>query len=66
MQHAKQNKKNARHKCSDGETAHAILLNDAVDNDNEGSCGAAYLHFTATKNRDNKTCYDGSNNSFLR
>ena len=63
--HAKQDEEEACHNGGDGQACETVLLDDAVDDDDEGSCGTAYLHAATTKGADGKACDDGCEDAFL-
>ena len=41
------------------------MLNDAVDNYDEGACWTANLNLAATQQRNDESCYDGGDDAFL-
>ena len=65
-QHAQQDEKNSCHQCGNGQPLHSILLDDAIDNHDEGTCGTANLHLRTSEERDGQTGYDGGDDALLR
>ena len=53
------------HEGGDGETFHAILLDDAIDDDDEGACRTTYLNLAAAKDGDDETCHNGGDDSLF-
>ena len=49
MEHAHQDEEGSGHERSDHEAVHSILLDDAIDNDDEGAGRTADLHLAAAK-----------------
>ena len=64
-QHAQQDEEDTRHERGNSQSLHAILLDDAVDDNDEGSRWAANLYLRAPEERNHQSCYDGSNDAFL-
>ena len=65
MKHAEHNQEHAGHERGDGQTLEAVLLDDAIYNNNERARGTAYLHLRASKNGDEQTGHDGGDNTLL-
>ena len=65
-EHTQQNEEDARHEGGDGETLHAVLLDDAIDDDDEGTCRTAYLHLASAEGGNEQSCDDGGDDTFLR
>ena len=65
MQDAKHDEEHTGHQRSDGETFEAILLDDAIYYNNERARRATNLYLRATEDRDNETCHDGCDDTFL-
>ena len=53
------------HQRGGNEARLAILLDDAVDDDDECACRSAYLHLAATQQRDEETRDDGRHDALL-
>ena len=66
VQDAHQDEEGTGHESSDHEAAHAILLDDSVNDHNEGAGGATDLHLAATEERNEETGHDGGKNTGLR
>ena len=54
------------HQRCDGQSLESILLDDAVDDDDECSCRSANLHFASAEDGDDETRYDGCDDTLLR
>ena len=65
MQHAEHDEEHARHQRGYGQSLEAILLDDAIDNNNERARGTANLHLRSTKDRDDETGDDGGDDTLL-
>ena len=66
FQHAKHNKEYACHECGYGETLKAVLLYDAVYDDDESTRRTSNLYFAATEQRDNESGYYSRDDAFFR
>ena len=53
------------HQRCDGQSLESILLDDAVDDDDECSCRSADLHFASAEDGDDETRYDGCDDTLL-
>ena len=58
-QQAEQDEECAGHERGYGKALHAVLLYYAVDDDDEGARGSAYLHLASAKHRHDKSGHDG-------
>ncbi len=65
MEHTKHDKEHTSHKRRDGKSLEAILLDDAVDNNNKGTCRTTNLNFGTTKERYDKTSHNSGDNTLL-
>ena len=66
MQHAHQDEESAGHERRYHESVHAVLLDDAVHDDDEGAGGTADLHLAAAEERDEETGHDGREDAGFR
>ena len=66
MQHAHQDKESSCHECGYAKAAHAVLLDDTVNDNDESSGRTANLNLAASKEGDDETCNDCSQNTGLR
>ena len=66
LQQTEQQQEHASHDGGYHQSLYAILLYDAVDDDNEGAGWSAYLHLAAAEQRDDKSGDDGGDDAFLR
>ena len=66
MEHAHQDQEGTGHEGRDRETAHAVLLDDSVDDDDEGTGRAADLHLAAAEEGNDETGHDGRQDAGLR
>ena len=66
MQDTHEYKERACHEGCYAETAHSVILYDAIHNDDERSGRTAYLNLASAKEGDDETCYDSSENTGLR
>lgn len=64
-QHAEQDEEETRHDGGDGESCESVLLDDAVDDDNEGTRRTAYLYTATAECTDGKACNDGGEDAFF-
>ncbi len=53
------------HQGSDGQSLESILLDNAIDDDDECSCRSTNLHFASTEDGDDETCYNGGDDTLL-
>ena len=65
-ENTQQDEKDASHEGGNGESLHTILLNDAIDDDDEGTRGTAYLNLTSSEERNHESCHNGSDDALLR
>ena len=65
MENAQENEKDSCHEGGNGESLHTILLDDTIDDDDEGTGRTADLYLTATENRNHQSCNNSSDNTFL-
>ena len=61
-----EDKQYTRHHGSDHQTGQTVLLDDTVDDNDEGACGTTDLHLTSTEHGDDQTGYDGCDQTFRR
>ena len=66
MQYAEQDEEGTSHQSGDGQSFKAILLYDAIDDNDKGSCGTADLHLASTQKGDDEASHDGSDDALLR
>ena len=66
MRYTHHNEQNTRHDGSDHQTAQTVLLDDAVDDDDERTRRTAYLHLAAAEDRDQQTGDDRRHQAFRR
>ena len=66
MEDAEHDEEHTRHQRGNGQTFKAILLDDAIYNNNECARGTTNLHLRTSKDGDDKTCHDGSDDTLLR
>ena len=66
MQHAHQDEEGTGHEGGDHQAAHSILLDDAVNDDDEGAGGATDLDFAAAEEGDQEAGHDGGENACFR
>ena len=66
MEHAHQDEECAGHERRDGEAAHAVLLDDSVDDDDEGAGRTADLDLAAAEEGNEETGHDGRQDAGLR
>ena len=66
MEHAKHNKEDTCQKRCDGQTLETILLDDAVNNNNECACRTTDLNLGTSEDRYDQSGDDGGDNTFLR
>ena len=64
-QHTEEYQEHACHECSYGESLYAVLLYDAVDDDNESTCRSAYLHAASAEDRYHEASHDGGDDALL-
>ena len=64
-EHTKQHQKHARHDGGNGQSLHAILLDDAVDDDDKRTSGATDLHAATAKDGNDKTGHNGRDDALL-
>ena len=65
LEQTEQNEEHASHDGGDGESFDAVLLYDAVDDDDESTGRTANLHLATAEQRHKETGYDGSDDAFL-
>ena len=65
-EYAKQNENDTCHNCGNEQSAFAILLDNAINNNNKGTSRTANLYPASSENRDGQTGNNSSDNSFLR
>ena len=65
LEQSEEYEEHACHDGGDGESFDAVLLYDAVDDDDEGSRGASYLHLATAEQRDEEASHDGCDDAFL-
>ena len=66
VEYAKQNENDTCHNCGNEQSAFAILLDNAINNNNKGTSRTANLYPASSENRDGQTGNNSSDNSFLR
>ena len=64
-EHAQHDKEHTGHQRGHGQSLHAVLLDDAIDDDDEGSRGTANLHFAASEEGDEQTGHNGGDDALL-
>ena len=65
MENAQEDEEDASHEGGNGESLHAVLLDDAIDDDDEGTGRTADLHLTAPEYRDHQSCHNSGDDTFL-
>ena len=65
-QEAEHDEEGTGHERGDGQSLDAVLLDDAVDDDDERSCGAADLDAAASEDGDDQSGDDGRDDALLR
>lgn len=60
FEEAEEHQYDAGHESGDGESGKAVIADDVVDDDDEGTCWAADLDAVATEGRDEETADDSS------
>ena len=63
---SQQDQEYARHDRGDGQSLDAVLLDDAIDDHDECTCGAADLYATAAERRCEEAGDDGRDDAFFR
>ena len=66
MQDAHQDEESAGHERGNHKAVHTVLLDDPVNDYDEGAGGAANLHLAAAEERNEETGYDGGKDTGLR
>ena len=66
LKNSQQNKQYACHQCGDNKPRFTVLLDDAIDNDDERTGRSSNLYLASTHQRDDETGYDSRNDTFLR
>ena len=61
---SQQDQEYARHDRGDGQSLDAVLLDDAIDDHDECTCGAADLYATAAERRCEEAGDDGRDDAF--
>ena len=65
MQHTEHNEEHTRHQRGDGQSLEAILLDDAIYNNNECARRSTYLYLRASEDGDDETGDDGGDDALL-
>ena len=65
MQYAEHDEEDARHERGDGQTLEAVLLDDAIYNNNERTRRTTDLYLRASEDGDDETGYDGGDDTLL-
>ena len=65
LEHTQQHQDDACHQRGHDEARFTILLDDAVDDDDERTCRSANLHLAAAQQGDDETRDDGGHDTFL-
>ena len=63
--HAQEDEEHTCHQRGDGQSLYAILMDDAIDDDDEGTRRTANLHLRTTEGRNDETGYDGRENTLF-
>ena len=66
MEHAEHDEKHTCHQRGDGQTLKAILLDDAIYNNNERARRTTDLNLRTSEHRNEQTSYDGRDDTLLR
>ena len=66
MEYTEHNQKHTCHQCGNRKTFEAILLDNAVYNNNERARRTTNLYFRSAKDRDNQSCYNSGDNTLFR
>ena len=66
MEYAQQNQEHTGHDGSHEQARFAVLLDDAIDNDDERTGRSSNLYLAPTHQGDDETGYDSRNDTFLR
>ena len=66
FEYSQKNEDDTRHQCGDNQPGLSVLLDNAVDNDDERTGRAADLNFAAAQQGDYKTGNNSRNNAFFR
>ena len=65
LEYTQQHQDDTCHQCGYDEACFTILLDDAVDDDDERTCRSANLYLAAAQQGDDETRDDGGYNTFL-
>ena len=65
-EYAQQDEEHACHQCGNSQSLHAVLLDNAVDNDDKGTRRTTNLHFRTSEERNHESCNDGCDDTLLR
>ena len=66
MEHAEEDEEDTGQKGGYRQALEAVLLNDAIYNNNERARGASYLHLRTAEDRYDQSGDDGSDDALLR
>ncbi len=66
LEHSQQDKQYACHQCGDNQPRFTILLDDAINDDDERTGRSSNLHLASSHQGDDETGYDSRNDTFLR
>ena len=65
MEQTEEHQEGTRHEGGNGQSLDAVLLDDAVDDDDKRTGRSAYLHLAATEYRDDETGHDGCDDTLF-
>ena len=66
LEYPQQDEEYTCHESSHGQPADAILLNDAIDDDDERTRRSANLYLASAQQRNDETCHDGCDDTLFR